>query len=168
MHLDAMSRENAETVRQWRNLDIDMYRTPFPLTKEMQEDFYVNTISSRVSPHRFWAVYSDMSFVGMVGLVNISLENRSAEISVVIDPERRGEGIGRQAVNMLISEGFNRLNLDNIYGECYECSKAIGFWRSTCKERGVVTHKLPRRKYVDGVYWNSIYFNFTRSHQEVV
>lgn len=161
-----MTRENAEQVRKWRNLDIDMYRTPFMLTEEMQSDFYDDVICDRHAPHRFWAVIVDDIFSGMVGLVNISLENRSAELSVVIDPEVRGQGCGRRAMALLLDEGFYRLNLDNIYGECYKCSPAMGFWLRLCEERGVKMYDLPRRKYVSGIYWDSIYFNFTRTNME--
>ncbi|HSW61891.1 MAG TPA: GNAT family N-acetyltransferase [Dissulfurispiraceae bacterium] len=166
MRLDAMTRENAELVRRWRNIDIDMYRTPFMLTEEMQSDFYDDVICDRYAKHRFWAVMLADVFIGMVGLVNISLENRSAEVSVVIDPELRKQGHGRKAVDLLLGEGFYRINLDNIYGECYKCSPARGFWESACMERGVKIYELPRRKYVSGIYWDSIYFNFTRTNTE--
>lgn len=166
MKLGIVTKDNAELVRQWRNLDIDAYRTPYPLTQEMQEEFYYKTICNRDSKDRFWAVLdgnNDDCFIGMVGLVNIALENRCAELSIVIDPEMRGKDKGKQAVDLLLQEGFERLNLDNIYGECYTCSASIDFWLNICKEKMVDFVELPRRKYIDGKYHNSIYFNFVRT-----
>jgi len=98
----------------------------------------------------------------MVGLVNISFENRNAEISIVIDPDARKRGYGKQALELLLQEGFNRLNLDNIYGESYTCNPSIDFWINICKEKTVDFVELQNRKYVDGKYHNSIYFNFMR------
>jgi RimJ/RimL family protein N-acetyltransferase len=165
MKLGIVTKDNAELVRQWRNLDIDAYRTSFPLTQEMQEEFYYKTICNRDSKDRFWAVMDgndDSCFIGMVGLINIELENRRAEISIVIDPEMRGKGKGKQAIDLLLREGFERLNLDNIYGECYLSSPSLPFWIDICHEKGVDVVELPRTKYVNGVYHNSIYFTFAR------
>lgn len=166
MKLGVVTKQQVELIRVWRNQDIDMYRTPFPLTFEMQEDFYYKVICNREAKDRFWAVIDGDPgcFIGMVGLVNISLENRSAEISIVIDPELRGRGKGKEAIRLLLNEGFNRLNLDNIYGECYKSNSHLKFWLSLCEEHKVKIYELPARKYVDGQEWGSIYFNFKREN----
>jgi RimJ/RimL family protein N-acetyltransferase len=160
MKLGIVTKQQAEQVRQWRNLDIDAYRTSFLLTQEMQEDFYYKIICNRDSKSRFWSVIENDCFIGMLGLIGISLENRSAEISIVIDPELRGKGYGKKAIDLLLKEGFERLNLDNIYGECFISSPSLPFWVDYCHEKGVDIVELPRRKYLNGVYHNSIYFNF--------
>lgn len=172
MHLDALTFDQCETVRKWRNLDLSPYRTPYLLTEEMQAQFYDEIVCNQRAAHRYYAVMEhelldDYNFVAMVGLVNISLENRSAEISLVVDPARRGQGVGKEAVKLLLEEGFYTVNLDNIYGECYKCNRDYGFWINLCTERGVLTYELPRRKFSGGVYWDSIYFNFIRSNMEV-
>jgi RimJ/RimL family protein N-acetyltransferase len=131
----------------------------------MQEDFYYKSICNRDSKDRFWSVMDgndDSCFIGMVGLIGISLENRSAEISIIIDPELRGKGKGKQAVDLLLNEGFNRLNLDNIFGECYECSPSLNFWITYCHLTKTEIYSLPKRKFIDKKYHDSIYFNFVR------
>lgn len=162
MTLEVVKREHAELVRQWRNQDLRPYRTPFLLTSEMQEDFYANVICNRAATSRFWSVMINDCFVGMVGLVNISLENRSAEISIVMDPETRGRGYGTQAVDLLLTMGIKELNLDNIHGECYFSNPAADFWVKYCTRAEVDMYILPRRKYHDGKYFDSYYFNFTK------
>jgi RimJ/RimL family protein N-acetyltransferase len=136
----------------------------------MQSKFYDDVICNRKADSRFYAVYEEKKysfspekvFLGMVGLVNISLENRSAEISIILDPDIRGKGKGREALRLLLDAGFNDINLDNIYGECYENSAHIGFWEKICKDYGLELYPLPRRKFYKGMYYDSIYFNFTR------
>ena len=162
MKLGIVTKQQAEQVRIWRNLDIDAYRTSFPLTQEMQEDFYYKVICNRDSKSRFWAVIVNDCFIGMVGLENIELENRRAEISIVIDPEVRGKGYGKKAIDLLLKEGFERMNLDNIWGESYTCNPSLPFWVDICHDKGIPITELQRTKYVNGVYYNSIYFNFVR------
>jgi hypothetical protein len=135
---------------------------PFLLTREMQNDFYEGVICNRAASARFWSVLVNDCFVGMVGLVNISLENRSAEISIVMDPETSRRGYGSAAVDALLEKGLKELNLDNVYGECYVCNPAIDFWEKYCTRKLVDLYLLPNRKFYEGRYHNSLYFNFTR------
>jgi RimJ/RimL family protein N-acetyltransferase len=172
MYLTALTENMVEQVRQWRNQDISMYRTPFYLTTEMQSDFYKQVVCNRQSEHRYYAVFiecdgslsikGDFVFIGMIGLINISLENRNAEISIVLDPELRGKGYGKKVFQLLLDEGFNKVNLDNIYGECYWCSPALDFWRKVCEDYKVKLQVLPQRKFYNGKYFDSIYFNFNK------
>jgi RimJ/RimL family protein N-acetyltransferase len=134
------------------------------LTETMQENFYINEICNRKSDHRFWAVLDDLVFIGMVGLVNISLENRNAEISIVIDPEIRQAGKGREALELLLDKGFNEINLDSIYGECYENNKSISFWNKMIAKYNGTHTKLKARKYCNGQYYDSLYFTFLKKH----
>lgn len=166
MYLSALTKEQCEKVRQWRNKDIAMYRTPFYLTKEMQEDFFEKVVCDRRSTNRFFAIM-DTSwqevFVGMCGFVNISWENRSAEISLVIDPQLHKQGRGEDSLLLLLHEAFKNMNLENVYGECYWCSPALGFWQHICEKYGAEHVLLPTRKYWNGEYHNSLYFNFNRT-----
>lgn len=164
MYLTSLTKEQCEQVRIWRNDDISMLRTPFFLTKEMQETFYNNVICNRNSEHRYYAIVTDdrKDFIGMGGLTNISLENRSAEISLIINPEYRLKGYGIKSVILLLEEGFKRINLDNIYGECYTCSQALRFWEKVILRLDAFKTVLPKRKYYDGKYFNALYFNFEK------
>jgi RimJ/RimL family protein N-acetyltransferase len=164
MRLDALTRDNVEQVRKWRNMDLTPYRTPYHFTEEMQSKFYDDVVCNRNAPHRYFAVMDGMEFVGMVGLVDINLENRCAEISIVIDPDRRKQGVGSEALRLLLEHGFDSMNLDNIYGECYQCSPSYGFWQRIIADSYAIHAYLPNRKYHDGQYYDSVYFNFTRSN----
>lgn len=179
MHLGALTLDQCQQVSIWRNKELAPYRTPYMLTDKMQKDFYDSVVSDRKSNHRFWSLietmksdkssstwgkitYEYIKFIGLGGLVDISLENRAAEISLVIDPELRGEGYGEKAVDMILDKAFNYMNLDHVYGECYNCSPSLNFWLKICEKKGVTLYKLPVRKYYNNDYYGSIYFNFTR------
>lgn len=169
MQLTCLTKENCEQVRQWRNLDISIYRTAYLITREMQEQFYNDVVCNRKSEHRYWAIMHEISeitnsqFIGMVGLCNISLENRNAEISIVIDPKLRRQGLGIEALNLLLDKGFNELNLENIYAETYMCNPDFKFWDSMTVKYKTRNTILANRKYANGQYWDSLYINFNKN-----
>lgn len=147
-------------------------RTPYLLTEEMQQEFYAAVVCNRLANARFWGLWADhrdepganldFEFVGMGGIENIQWENGIGEIGVIINPNAYGNGYGREAVDLLLDQAFNFLNLANVFGECYECSPAIEFWRKFCSERKTYITMLPFRKFWKGEYHHSMYFNFSR------
>jgi RimJ/RimL family protein N-acetyltransferase len=184
MILNPLSPSDCERVRLWRNKSLAMLRTPFLLTEEMQADFYKNVVCNRNANARYWGIWdkatvikpreawssfddkkhttAGVALIGMCGLENISWENRNAEISIIIDPDQQRKGYGAQAVALLLDQGFNYLNLENIFGECYTCNPAVEFWYRICKEYDVEKIYLPQRKYWQGKYYSSLYFNINK------
>lgn len=176
MKLKELTLENCEQVRQWRNECLETLRTPFPLTKEMQEQFYHDVVCNRNARARYWGVWVKKEgnigygkfeydeFIGMIGLENIEWENRRAEISIILGPDFRGKHYGGKAVDMLLEQGFIYLNLENIWGECYECNPLLYFWtKLISKYDHVNSFKwLDCTKYYQGKYWDSLWFNFEK------
>lgn len=170
LQLRPLSSDNMETVRHWR-MDIpETLRTPYMLTYEQQQDYYRTVICDRRSTTRYWGVWADckdlqpdsecMHFVGMGGIENIEWENRRGEISVLIDPNKRGKGYGKQAVEAFLGQAFRNLGLLNVWGECYYCSPAVGFWEKLVELYGAYSTKHPDAKFFDGKLFNSFWFNF--------
>ena len=139
----------------WRNEVPEILRTPYPLTQEMQEEFYHKVVCSRNTSSRWWSVYDD-KLIGFAGLVNIEWENSLAEISLIMSP-------WQDAVGLILDEGFGNLGLATIYGECYECSPTLDFWRGMVKKYNGYQTILPRRKRWEGRLWDSLYFSFERT-----
>lgn len=157
MKFKELSLEDIEQVRQWRNQQLSMLRTSFPLTKEMQADFYHNVVCNRQANSRYWGIWED-DFIGMAGIENIQWENRLGEISLILDPEYQDRA--EQALRLILNEGFNDLNLENIYTEVYCCSPHFDFWMTNELNADKVV--LPKRKYWDGTYYDSLYINFNK------
>jgi diamine N-acetyltransferase len=165
--LRALNIEDMEPIRKWRNECLDTLRTPFPLTKEQQEDWYKNEICNRQSRSRFWAIVNDkyskgdgLTLIGYGGIENIQWENGIGEISLLIDPEYRGNGYGFEAANKIIKHAFTRMGLHSIYAECYLSNLAIAFWDKVFKDKFSAT--LPWRKYIDGRYESSRYYAWAK------
>jgi RimJ/RimL family protein N-acetyltransferase len=166
MKLKALSKADCEQVRLWRNDSLVALRTPYMLTQEQQEEFYNKVVCNREARARFWGVVitvnDDDKFIGMIGFENWEIESRRAEISIIINPEYQGAGYGEQAVEMLLEQGFNYLNIENIWGECYTCNPAKKFWDSMILKYNGTSSCLVNTKYWNGAYYDSMMFNFRR------
>lgn len=160
MKLDALSREQCQHVRLWRNEEPQFLRTPYFLTEKIQDEFYDNVVCNRDSKHRYFSIIEgDYFLIGMGGITNIEWENRTAEISLIINPEYRGKGYGRKAVDLLIKQGFGEMGLYSIYGEVYDCGN-YQFWRKLVEEKIGYYTNLKHRKMHQGFLYGSTWFCF--------
>lgn len=163
-HLGALTCEDCEVARQWRNADdVRMgLRTPFMLPEEMQADFYRDVVCNRESRHRYWAVRNGNLLVAMVGLTDIEWENGLAEISLLVSPDVSKQGAGSAAVHLALREAFERMRLLTVVGLCYSHNPAAGFWAQQLRRwPGTGSTTLPRRKFWDGRLHDALYFYFT-------
>jgi len=171
MKLDVLTRGQCQLVREWRNGEPQFLRTPYMITEKMQDEFYDNVINNRDSKHRYFAIiekgefqnknktYNPDYFIGMGGLTNIEWENGTAEISLIIAPEYRGQGKGKEAVDLLLDEAFKQMRLYTVYGEVYGCGN-VEFWEKMINDNGAYRTDLPDRKYYQGVVYSSVWFRF--------
>lgn len=164
--LRTLTADDCETVRQWRNADLSPWRTPHLLTAEMQADFYRDVICNRNAPHRFWVVDEGSRLVGMVGLTNIQWENRLAELNLIMRPTDRYTDAPFEAAGLLLEQSFDFMGLETVCGECYDCSSWYGVWKQTAIRYGAYTTHLPRRKFWQGKFHESLYLSIDRTMYE--
>ena len=160
IYLDTLKREDMESIVEWRNQNLEGARTSKPLTLEEQLDFYDTEICNRNSRHRYWAIKYEVDgqLLGITGLTYIEWENNRAEISLMIDPDNRQIGYGKEALHVLLGKGFNEMGLQNIYGEVYTCNQSLKFWEKVFKRYNASVALLANTKYWRG-YHNSLWFN---------
>ncbi len=174
MKLDTLTREQIQQVRIWRNAESQFLRTSYLITEGMQDKFFDEVINNPDSKHRYFAIteegrftaYQDrkggvyeQDFIGMGGLTNIEWENGTAEISLIINPEYRKQGKGKEAVKLLLTQAFEKMRLYSVYGEVYECGN-IKFWRNIMQEYAHYQTKLVNRKYYNERMYDSLWFSF--------
>ena len=172
LRLIPLTAEHCEAARTWR-LNDDVrggLRTPYPLTQEMQADFYRRVVCDRASAHRYWGVARgddtvdalSSPLVAMVGLTNISWESGDAEISLVVSPEFRRGGRGTASVALALAEGFGNMRLVAIWGECYHSNEGgLRFWNMVVERYKAHAVELPYRKYWEGKFHPSTIFTIT-------
>ena len=175
MKLDILTREQVQQVRIWRNAEPQFLRTPYLITERMQDKFFDEVINNLDSKHRYFAImemdgdlgkvafspldFPEGFFIGMGGLTNIEWENGCAEISLIINPEYRRQGKGKEVVNLLLKQAFEQMRLYSVYGEVYDCGNKQ-FWVTVILEYGAYSTPLKCRKYYNGKMHHSIWFVF--------
>lgn len=63
-------------------------------------------------------------YIGNVGLINISLEHKHADISYYIDKDFRCRGLTTEAAGQMLMYGFLVLGFEKISGLCMTCNPA--------------------------------------------
>lgn len=162
--LRALTPEDVEQVRVWREATPSLFRTRAPLTPAMQQDFYRDTLSDRRARDRYWAVHEaaiTTELVGQVGLTGIEWENGLAEISLIVAPTERQQGAGAQIVRLILREAFDRMRLKTVWGECYgNNATGLAFWAAQLTRYGGSSVLWPRRHWWDGQLFDSLLFQF--------
>jgi len=163
MKLRAIEKKDLDLIRNARNEDISFLRTPYFITEDMQADWYRSIISNRNYNGRFYAFDNEEhgNCSGYGAINPIQWENRIGEIGLMILPNKRKQGLGEQAVRLLLDNAFNQLNLHTVYGEYYTCGN-IQFWEKVLKDIPHYETILKNRKFWDGKYWDSVYFSIER------
>ena len=114
--LRPLERQDLERSRNWVNnsdLAAALLRV-WPVTEIDQENWF-ESLCTR--PDRLvWAVLASERHIGNVGLYHLDLLHRRAEAWCLIgEPNSQGQGLGRQAMELLLSYGYNGLGLNKIY-----------------------------------------------------
>ena len=158
MKLEVLTRCQVQLVREWRNNELQFLRTPYMITPKMQDNFYDDIVQDRNSEHRYYAITDGGMFIGMCGLTNIEWENGTAEISLIIAPDHRGEGYGMKSVDLLLNEAFFKMRLFTVYGEVYDCGHRK-FWENITIELNGYKTDLVNRKWWNGKLYGSMWFS---------
>lgn len=162
MKLGIPTLEDLYKVAVWRNLCPEALRTHGTTTKDQQDFFYENVICNPDSNHNYYSVYNNHMCVGLAGLTNIDHINGNAEISLIINPGFHEKGYGSEVVKQILDIAFNRLRLENVYGECYRCNEAMGFWSKVVNKYKGHQTTLPARKFWNGELHDAMYFTLSK------
>ena len=173
MKLKPLTLSDCEQVRQWRNENLAMLRTLFILTEEMQAEFYHNVVCNRNANARYWAVAIEEEYpryaqkdeitdrlIGMIGIENIQWENKLAEIGLIMSPDHTD--MAEKAIELILDQAFNYLNLENVFGEVYKCSPCSDVWYGVALVNKGTCCNLPNRKFWQGKYYDALFFNINR------
>jgi RimJ/RimL family protein N-acetyltransferase len=157
----------------WRQACRATLRTSRDLTQEEQSAFYRTVVCNPASPHRYYAVKRHIKdvdqdrheFVALVSLEHISWENGHAEIGLIVDPARHGQGIGREAVSLVLDVAFRELRLMTVWGESYLSGHPM-FWDAVMQAYHGSSVIWPRRKFWNGTLYDAVLFTLTREGWE--
>lgn len=122
---------SAEALMQWAGPSFT-----FPLELDQAAD-YMAPASGLGATRRVYraALSTSGEVVGHVDLSNIDLDHRAASVCrVLVEPDRRRQGIGRQMMQQVIRVGFNELHLHRLDLRVFDfnapaiaCYEKVGF-----------------------------------------
>ncbi|MBN2049294.1 MAG: GNAT family N-acetyltransferase [Spirochaetales bacterium] len=160
-YLSPISLEDAERYTQWLN-DLEVARTLQTADQVITAHGEVRFLETLSQGHNYGIVdIKTDELLGNCGFVSLDDRNRSGEAGIFIGrKDFWGQGIGTEALRLLIRYGFDYLNLHSILIRVYEmndrglaCYKKIGF-----REIGRQRQALCR----EGRYWDIIHLDLLR------
>lgn len=107
----------------------------------------------------FLAVHGDEA-VGTVELRPGADQDRNAELGIMLDPDLHGDGLGTEAVGLMVRYGFETLGLHRIWARTDERNAAM---QRVFKKCGF-THEGAQRehRYADGTYHDMEIYGLVR------
>ena len=159
--LRAVEREDLPFFKEWRNLS--QFRKNFREVRELsmtdQEKWFESLATTKHINFMFTIVdLNTYEPIGAAGLLYINWIIRAADFSFYIGEDEMyigDNGKGEEAANLLISYGFNNLNLHKIWMELYEFDKEkIDFFtkKFNFKQDGLLRDNC----FEAGRYWDSL------------
>lgn len=166
LYLDTPTLEDMLTDLEWRKTCPESLRTTHLITPYEQTNFYHTVIANGQAPHRYYAVRDGAACVAVVSLEYIQWENRYAEIGLIVDPRRQRQGIGYQAVDLILEKAFDCMGLKTVWGEVYEVNPSLQFWVRVCERYHGFMTKWPRRKFWHGRLYDAVLFSIAQEGWE--
>ena len=159
----AVDPQDIESIRQWRNAQMEVLRQTAVISPEAQEVYFAEQVwpdKSSTQPEQILlAIERDGSLIGYGGLVHIAWQDRRAEVSFLLAPPIEHAPEDRRIVFSnflrLVQElAFKDLGLSRLWTETYahrsshlDTLEAAGFRREGCLR----SHVIINNEYVDSL-----------------
>jgi len=165
--LRSVGLKDIESIRQWRNSQLDVLRQAAPISREVQERYFAEQIwpdKLLLEPKQvLLAIERRDELIGYGGLVQIAWHDRRAEVSFLLAPSIESSPLDRALVfssflRLLQELAFKDLGLLRLWTETYAhrtahiCSlEAAGFQREGCLRSHVMISSEPIDSLLHGV-----------------
>lgn len=141
---------------------------PRPLVKTTQEALdHINMIEEKITTNEGinWAITlkGDSKLIGIIGYYRLQPENYRAEIGYMLLPEFHHKGIIPEAVNCLVSYGFNTLNLHSI--EAVIDPENVGSEKVLQKCGFIKEAHFKESEFYDGKFLDKVVYSLLRSNK---
>jgi RimJ/RimL family protein N-acetyltransferase len=126
--VEAVQPQHIESIRQWRNAQMDILRQTSEITREQQEAYFREHIwSDMLSPqpkNLLLAYMENGNPIGYGGLVHIAWEHRRAEVSFLLETSLASENEKYRLyfsnfIYLIKVLAFQCLNMQKIFTETY-------------------------------------------------
>lgn len=123
-----VSPEEIESIRIWRNLQMDVLRQKKPIGFEEQIDYFQKNIwplfEQKQPSQILFSFYENEKLLGYGGLVHISWENKRSEMSFLLNPDHIKNNIVykkyfSEFISFMKKINFEELGFHKLYTETY-------------------------------------------------
>jgi RimJ/RimL family protein N-acetyltransferase len=137
----------------------------FPHTLTGTENFLNSKLEGKGNQGFVIADKETKNYIGQIDLINIDWKNRVAKMGIVIgDPQNRGKGYGTEAVGLLQTFVFERLNLNKLELDVHDYN--LNAYRCYLKCGFVEEGRIRQNFYIDGRYTDTIIMGILKSEYE--
>ena len=174
IHLEKISVKQPELdlIASWRNQTIISLRSNDLTAFGVSQKDWVDSLDES---EKYYFIYNvneefpndlrDAVFLGYCGLDKIDPVSRTAELSLLINPEHHGKGCGAKVTELLLKMAFENFNLNCVFIEVLNTTSAPLFWeKQGFKSEGI----LRARYYKNGQYYSSLSASILRSEWEKI
>ena len=120
--------EDIQSIRQWRNAQMNVLRQDSEITPESQEQYYAREIWPTMQEDRprqiLFSFLHKQQLIGYGGLVYIDWQAKKAEVSVLFDLSERSDAQYREQLSayltLLKMAAFSDLGLHRLWTESYD------------------------------------------------
>jgi len=145
-----LNREDLETIRSWRNKDeIRKWMYTDHIIVPEEHFSWVHRLRTKNTAVYFLVEYNDEP-VGVVGLSNLNMRDKSASVGIYIGNEKfRGKGLGKLMMYALLKFSFDILRLNRVQIEVFSDNiAAIHLYEKFFQKEGT----LREFKFKNGVF----------------
>ena len=126
VYLRPSTAEDIANVQMWKILQEPQCMTCHPLPFTTAADAAEAHKRAEKSPDRQWfsiVRQKDKMLVGQISFFGYNALNRSAELGILVDPDEQKNGLGLEAMKLLIAYLFKYRGLNKVYAQTAEFNK---------------------------------------------
>lgn len=126
VYLRPATAEDIANVQMWKILQEPQCMTCHPLPFTTAADAAEAHKRAEKSPDRQWfsiVRQKDKMLVGQISFFGYNALNRSAELGILVDPDEQKNGLGLEAMKLLIAYLFKYRGLNKVYAQTAEFNK---------------------------------------------
>jgi RimJ/RimL family protein N-acetyltransferase len=171
--LRAVEPKDVESIRQWRNAQMDVLRQSVLLTRVAQRAYFASVVwpmKSHLEPGQILlAIEQEGNLIGYGGLVHISWPDLRAEVSFLLEPSMEKEPdalveMFSRFLDLVSAVAFQDLRLHRLSTETFDVRSAH---IATLENSGFVQEGLLRKKViVENVFCDSLLHGLLASEWE--
>jgi len=161
--LSTVQDEDIESIRQWRNAQMDVLRQTAPISPEQQRTYFAQQIwpsmDTPTPTNILLAFREDERLIGYGGLVHLSWEHRRGEVSFLLDSayvsnQDEHDRLFAEYLGLIAEFAFTDLGLHRLTAETYAIREAH---IRVMEANGFVREgRLRDHVLIDGVYVDSL------------